>query len=195
MRHLAKARWLAGMLLAGVLAACSGIDTHIDSSPGFRQGDYRNYAWSSPPLVDSRDSQLLEVDRTVRASVDAELQKRGFVEVAKNAAAGLVDYRLASKMDVSQGSGSNSPRDDAARALDLNRSSATNVAVYNHPTLPYLQRVELLLSIQAQRSGDVVWQGTASKAVDNVNAGEQFSKADIQQAVGLLLQQLKDSDK
>jgi hypothetical protein len=96
-------------------------------------------------------------------------------------------------MDVSH-SGSNSPRDDAARATDLNRSSATDVAVYNHPTLPYLQRLELQLSIQS-RSGDVVWQGSASKAVDNANTGEQFSSADVQHAVGKLMEQLKDSVK
>jgi hypothetical protein len=193
MKYAATMRWLGWLLLAGLLTACSGIDTHVEGSPGFRQGDYRNYAWASPPLTDSRDPQLLKIDRTVRAAVDDELSKRGFVVVAKNAAAGLVDYRLASKMDVSV-SGSNSPRDDAARAWDLNRSSATDVAVYNHPTLPYLQHVELLLSIQ-ERSGNVVWQGSASKAVDNANPGEQFSAADIQRAVGMLMQQLKDSEK
>lgn len=194
MKYAAMTRWLGWVLVTGLLAACSGIDTHVDTSPGFRQGDYRNYAWGTPPLTDSRDPQLLKIDRTVRAAVDDELHKRGFVEVAKSAAAGLVDYRLASKMDVSQSGGSGSPRDDAARAFDLNRNSATDVAVYNHPILPYLQRVELLLSIQ-ERSGNVVWQGTASKAVDNANPGEQFSSADIQRAVAMLLQQLKDSDK
>jgi hypothetical protein len=194
MNHLAKARWAGLALLFGLLAACSGIETQVDPSPGFRAGDYRNYAWATPPLVDSRDAQLLQIDRVVRAAVDDELGKRGFVQVKKDAAAGLVDYRLASQMDVSH-AGSNSPRDDAARALDLNRNSATDVAVYNHPTLPYLQRLELMLSIQAQNSGDVVWQGKATKNVDNANPGEQFATADIQRAVGMLMQQLKDSDK
>lgn len=191
--NMAKARWLGLALLAGLLAACSGIDTQVDASPGFRQSEYRNYAWATSPLVESRDAQLLQVDRAVRAAVDDELRKRGFVEVKKDAAAGLVDYRLASQMDVSQG-GSNSPRDDAARATDLNRNSATDVAVYNHPTLPYLQRLELQLSIQS-RSGDVVWQGSASKAVDNANTGEQFSTADVRRAVTKLLEQLQDSNK
>lgn len=188
MTYAAAARRFVGVLSIGLLAACSGIDTHIDATPGFRAADYRNYAWSTPPLVDSRDAQLLKVDRTVRAAVDDELRRQGFVQVDKNSATALVDYRLASQMDVSH-AGSNSPLDDAARATDLNRNSATDVAIYNHPTLPYLERVELLLSVQA-RSGAVVWQGTASKAVENANPGERFSTDDIQRAVGMLLAKL-----
>lgn len=187
-------RWPIGVVVAGLLAACGGIDTRIDASPGFRQAEYRNYAWATPPLTESRDPQLLEIDRTVRAEVDAGLRQRGFSLVAKNAATALVDYRLASQMDVSQGSGTGSARDDAALAVDLNRSSATDVAIHNHPTLPYLQRLELLLSIQAQGSGDVVWQGTATKTVDNANTDEQFSSAEVRSAVAELLEKLKDAN-
>jgi hypothetical protein len=194
MRDRRIGRWLVLTLSTALVAACSGIDTHVEAKPGFREGDYRNYAWATAPLVDSRDPQLLKIDRVVRAAVDDELRKRGFVAVAREAAAGLVDYRLASQIDVSQ-AGSSSPRDDAARAVDLNRNVATDVAVHNHPILPYLQKVELVLSIQALRSGDVVWQGSASKAVDNANPGEQFATADIERAVGMLLEQMKDSNK
>lgn len=182
-------RRLAWLLVAGLLVACSGIDTQVEASSGFRSSDYRHYAWATPPLNDSLDTQLLKVDRTVRAAVDDELHKQGFSLVANNVADALLDYRLASQMSVSQ-PGSNSPRDDAARSMDLNRNSATNVAIYNHPTLPYLERVELLLSIQARRSGNIVWQGSASKVVDNADSGESFSRADIQRAVALLLAKL-----
>lgn len=195
MQKQAVVRWSIGVLFACLLTACGGIDTRTEAGPGFRQAEYRNYAWATPPLTDSRDQQLLELDRTVRAAVDAGLRERGFVLVAKSSAAALVDYRLGSQMDVSQGSGTGSPRDDAARAVDLNRSSATDVAIHNHPTLPYLQRLELLLSIQAQGSGDVVWQGTASRTVDNANTDEQFSSTEARNAVAELLQKLKDSDK
>lgn len=190
MGHSAMVRWFAGVLVAGLVAGCSGIDTQIDARPGFSPADYRSYAWATAPLVDSQNAQLLEIDRVVRATVDEQLQKQGFSRVATQAADALVDYRLASQMDVSQ-PGSNSPRDDAARAMDLNRNSATDVAIYNHPTLPYIEHVQLLLSLQARNSGTVVWQGTASKAVDNANPGERFSAADIQRAVTLLLGQLK----
>lgn len=189
MKH-GVARWLGGILLAGLLAACGGIDTRIEAAPDFRAADYREYAWATPPLTGSADAQLLQIDRTVRAAVDDELRRHGFALVPKNEAAALVDYRLASQMDVSQPGGSTSPLDDAARATDLNRNSATNVAVYNHPTLPYLERVELLLSVQAQRSGAIVWQGSASKAVDDINPGERFSSDDIRRAVAQLLAKL-----
>lgn len=183
------ARWFGGMLLAWMLAGCSGIDTQIEAAPGFRAGDYRNYAWATPPLAASADPQLLQIDRAVRAAVDDELRRRGFALVPQGEAAALLDYRLASQMDVSQPGGSASPLDDAARATDLNRNSATDVAIYNHPALPYLERVELQLSMQA-RSGAIVWQGRASKAVDDINPGERFSREDIRRAVAELLAKL-----
>jgi hypothetical protein len=191
-RSFSQAQRLIVMLLIGLQAACSGIDTHIDAQPGFNPAEYRHYAWATPPLVDSQNAALLQIDRVVRATVDSELQRQGYTRVESKAGAeALFDYRLASQMDVSQPGNSNSPRDDAQRAMDLNRNSATDVAIYNHPTLPYIERVELLLSLQAQRSGEIVWQGTATKNVDNVNPGERFSNADIQRAVTLLLSQLK----
>ncbi len=170
-----------------LLAACSGIETQSVAQPGFSLADYRQYAWATPPLRDSRDAELLLIDRSVRAAVDAQLQRLGCQQVERNAAAALVDYRLASKMNISY-PGSNSPRDDAAQLWNLDRS-ATNTAVYNHPTLPYIERVELLLSIQAQRSGVIVWQGNALKNVDDAN--QPFSVADIQRAAKLLMSNLK----
>jgi hypothetical protein len=186
---MAKGRWFGLLLAASWLAACSGIDTRVEAQPGFRPADYHRYAWATPPLARSLDANLLEVDRTVRAAVDDELRRQGFVPVPKAEAEVWLDYRLASQMDVGH-AGSNSPRDDLARATDLNRNSATNVALYNHPNLPYLERVELLLSMQAARSGAIVWQGSASKAVDNANPGERFSSADIRRAVAKVLAQL-----
>ncbi|HSB95313.1 MAG TPA: DUF4136 domain-containing protein [Spongiibacteraceae bacterium] len=191
-QSFAKPQRLAFILLVGLQAACSGIDTHIDAQADFNPADYRHYAWASRPLTDSQNVALLQIDRVVRATVDSELQRQGYTRVEnKSDADALFDYRLASHMDVSQPGNSNSPRDDAARAMDLNRNSATDVAIYNHPTLPYIERVELLLSLQAQRSGEMVWQGSAIKTVDDVNPGERFSTADIQRAVTLLLGQLK----
>jgi hypothetical protein len=190
MNCISTVQRLLAILAIGLLTACSGIDTHIDAQPDFNPASYRNYAWGTPPLVDSQNAQLLQIDRVVRAAVDSGLQQRGFARVDNSSADALLDYRLATHMDVSQ-PGGNSPRDDAARAMDLNRSSATDVAVYNHPTQPYIERVELLLSLQAKQSGVIVWQGNAIKNVDNANPGERFSDADIQRAVSLLLDQLK----
>jgi hypothetical protein len=192
MYRFTKLRWALLALAAVWLAACSGIDTQVKPRAGFDPAQYRNYAWATPPLLDSRDAQLLKIDKAVRAAVDSELQRQGFARVDNASADALVDYRLASQMDISR-AGSNSPRDDAARAMDLNRNSATDTAVYNHPTLPYIERVELLLSIQARRDGVIVWEGTATKNVDDVNPGQRYSEADIQRAVALLLQQLKPS--
>jgi len=191
-RSFLQAQRLVFILLIGLQVACSGIDTHIDAQPDFKPADYRSYAWATPPLADSQNVALLQIDRVVRAAVDSELQRQGYLRVDnKSDAEALFDYRLASHMDVSQPGNSNSPRDDAARAMDLNRNSATDVAIYNHPTLPYIERVELLLSLQARRSGEIVWQGSAIKTVDDVNPGERFSTADVQRAVTLLLNQLK----
>jgi Domain of unknown function (DUF4136) len=187
---MAMRKLLILTLSIALLAACSGIDTQIDAQPGFALADYRQYAWATPPLRDSRDAELLQIDRSVRAAVDDELQRLGCTQVERSTAAALVDYRLGSRMDISY-PGSNSPRDDAARMWDLDRNSATNTAVYNHPTLPYIERVELRLSIQAQRSGVIVWQGSALKDVDDANPGQRFSAADIRRAVQLLMGQLK----
>lgn len=191
MAKISHARWLILLLLSGLLMACNSIDTEVTAQPGFNAAAYRHYAWKSAALLDSRDTTLLEVDRTVRATVDGELQRQGYVLVANDVADALVDYRLSSRMDTSQQSSTGSPRDDMARATDLDRNSANNTALYNHPVQPYLERIELILSLQARQSGVFVWQGSASKNVDDVNPGQRFSNADIQRAVTLLLDELK----
>lgn len=191
MANFSFLRLLTLMLLICLQVACSGIDIHVAAEPSFSPAEYRHYAWKTSPLVESRDTELLQIDRTVRAAVDSELQRRGYILVANDIADSLLDYRLASHMDVSQAGGSGSPRDDLARASDLNRNSANNTALYNHPILPYIERIELLLSIQARRTGNFLWQGSAAKNVDDANQGQHFSTADIQRAVTLLLGQLK----
>lgn len=189
MANFSCVRLLTLMLLIGLQIACSGIETHVVAQPGFNAVEYRHYAWKTTPLVESRDSELLEIDRAVRAAVDSELQRQGYTRVANDVADALLDYRLSSHMDVSQAGDSGSPRDDLARASDINRNSANNTALYNHPILPYIERVELLLSIQARSSGVFLWQGSAAKNVDDAN--QRFSSADIKRAVTLLLAQLK----
>lgn len=189
MINFSFARFVTLILLIGLQVACSGIDIHVAAEPGFNAAAYRHYAWKTAPLIESRDTELLQIDRTVRAAVDGELQRRGFILVANDAADALLDYRLSSHMDFSQAGGSGSPRDDLARASDPERNSANNTALYNHPILPYIERIELLLSVQARSSGIFLWQGSAVKNVDDVN--QRFSSADIQRAVTLLLNQLK----
>jgi len=58
-----------------------------------------------------------QIDRVVRAAVDDELQRQGFTRVENNAADAHWIIDIASHMDVSH-AGSNSPLDDAARAMD-----------------------------------------------------------------------------
>lgn len=180
-------------LLALVLSACSSVDTDVQPAPGFRAEDYRSYSWASPPLRARKDQNAnagsdqnwQRVDEQVRAAVDAQLQRHGFQRVDSNAAA-LIDYRIGSQMRESQ-PGINSPRDEADKMWDLNRNSATDVAIYNHPTLPYVESAELWLTLKSVQSGAVVWQGKSSTVIDNANPGEQVDKADIDKAVAKLI--------
>ncbi|HEY3700300.1 MAG TPA: DUF4136 domain-containing protein [Spongiibacteraceae bacterium] len=180
-------------LLAMALWACSSIDTDVQPAPGFRAADYRTYSWASPPLRIRKDQNanagsdqnLQRVDEQVRTAVDAELQRRGFQRVDNNAAA-LIDYRIGSQMTVSQ-PGINSPRDEADKMWDLNRASATDTAIYNHPTLPYVESAELWLTLKSVQSGTVVWQGKSSTVIDSANPGKQVDNADIKKAVAKLI--------
>lgn len=181
---------LAALLLTVVaLCACSSIETKVDAKPGFASRDYRLYAWATPPLPAGGDPNLRKIDGAVREAVDADLQRRGFQQVERSAAVALVDYRLATQMDTSQ-PGINSPRDEAAKMWDLNSASPTDTAVYNHPTLPYVERSQLLLSIKSVARDEIVWQGSASKIIDNANPGQRVSTDDVRKAVAKLFEQL-----
>ena len=175
-------------LFALLLCGCSSITTEIQPVSGFRIEDYPTYTWGSAPLRKSSDANLLQLDADVRAAVDRELQRRGFQRV-DNGASALIDYRIGSQMSVSQ-PGINSPRDEADKMWDLNRSSATDVAIYNHPTLPYVESSELWLTLKSTQTNTVVWQGKASKIIENANPGQRVEKKDIDKAVAKLIAQL-----
>lgn len=83
-------------LLAMVLSACSGVETHPDAIDTFAAGNYHYYSWRSEPIVNSTNSRdpMYTLDPILRKAVDTTLQSKGYVLDAQRAQFS-VDYLFA----------------------------------------------------------------------------------------------------
>jgi hypothetical protein len=87
---------LAGLLSILMLAACGGIETRPEATDTFTAGNYQFYQWRNPPMENTINSTdpIYTMDPMVRRSIDAELQKKGYV-LDENRAQFSVDYLYA----------------------------------------------------------------------------------------------------
>ncbi|MEM1156400.1 MAG: DUF4136 domain-containing protein [Pseudomonadota bacterium] len=74
-------RTLATFLFALILAACSGIETRPAPIEQFAAGNYKYYKWRSEPLPnpDNLQDPMHVIDPIVRAQLDKDLAKKGYV--------------------------------------------------------------------------------------------------------------------
>ncbi|MEM6580836.1 MAG: DUF4136 domain-containing protein [Pseudomonadota bacterium] len=74
-------RTLATFLFATMLAACSGIETRPAPIEQFAAGNYKYYKWRSEPLPnpDNLQDPMHVIDPIVRAQLDKDLAKKGYV--------------------------------------------------------------------------------------------------------------------
>jgi hypothetical protein len=100
-RGAAMARLITLLVLSGLLAACSGVETVPDDTARFEATGYTRFAWRSDPLrqdIYARD-RLYQADPIIREAIAARLVELGYREVARDEAEFLVEYLAAGSVN------------------------------------------------------------------------------------------------
>ena len=183
-------KWAGYGLLTVALAGCLSTRTQTWHADEFeqRQSEWRHYRWSSAPLAAGQaGARMLAVDQAVRAEVDAKLAARGYHRDPSQAQF-AVDYRIGGDSQVGL-TGPLSPTDEAERIFaGPNAEYEVSSKFYTHRTLGYQEFGHLRLSVYDIASKRIVWQGSASKLVDDPGASPQRLAAEISNSTGKLLQ-------
>lgn len=188
--------WLT-LLVVVLVAACASTKVQTWQSKGFEQvqGNWVFYTWGAPALTDEEtySEGIRVIDKATRRHVNAQLAALGYVEDF-NRAQFEVDYRVGSESVVGGVGGPMSPRDVHERALaGPNAEYEVSSAFYTHRTLGYHEFSKLKITLYDRDSRLIVWEGLASKLVDNPQAGEEQVRAMVGRAVDKVLRQLPAS--
>jgi hypothetical protein len=94
-----RIHYLATLLLAMTLAACSGTETMPADTDSFASGNYRYFKWRSEPLQNTARSSdpIYVLDPILRRQVNAALAEKGYV-LDEEKAQFSVDYFFATGM-------------------------------------------------------------------------------------------------
>lgn len=148
---------IVGFFALALLGGCQEMQVERVKQNGAAVG-FSTYAWGQAALSDVPDAsaQLVELDEEMRGAVTAELQARGYRQVADNANADMVvDYQIAVIEEQFSGDPSN-PSWDAQ--FDSNSQSG----VVELPERTGAPRVTLMLGIGRADSAPI-WGGSATK--------------------------------
>lgn len=170
-----KARPVIALCTALILVGCIGTRLQFWQSEAFteQQGVWRYYRWEDQPLVadaSSRDNIAI-VDSAVRNELGLLLGQKNYLEDAARAQF-EVDYRVGDESAVGQ-QGLLSPTDHYERIkAGPNAEYEVSSRFYTHRTLGYHEVSHLKLTFYDIESRRIVWQGSASKLVDDPTASE-----------------------
>jgi hypothetical protein len=166
---------LAGAVLVGALAACSGIQTRTNFDPSAVQAleSYRTYSWL--PMKEGADTRIYNsiIQSRVRLAVDRELAERGYRLVDENQ---KPDFKLGwhgaidKRVDVDVINNFYGYRWDpwfdpffGPVAYGGAGAPTATVREYREGTL--------ILDVVDAKSNNLVWRGTAETTLaDNMNA-------------------------
>lgn len=164
-------------MLLLLLTACSGVEVDVHPAADFAPARYQALAWASPPLGDKSPPEMRALERTVRKSVEKGLVAHGYSLAAGAAPDLLIDYRWSRRIE-SQGAGSVSPSDEAARVIDLDSTPAGESALYRHPTVDVAERVNMRVSLRDAATRELVWWGSAEMVAPDGDQGAQQKQVD-----------------
>lgn len=172
------ARFVVALMLACL--ACSGVRVTTDFDPSADFTRVRSYAWldeRSGVQGDRADVTSL-LDRRVRRSVDAELQRKGLSAVGRAEADVLVTYHLGveTKLDVNT--------IDTGYGYGRSRYRA---GVSTHTTVTEYQEGTLLIDVIEPKSKQLIWRGSGQARIRRSSTPEQREER-IDQAVAQILE-------
>jgi hypothetical protein len=149
---------LAPLLLLGWVASCASWTVKSEASATVPYGQYRTYAWITPPGVGTVDRLL---DQHVRDQVAGDLAQRGIAPAADGAQPDFfVDYTVAT-----------GPLDqtvvaDSGPAYGVGASGATYVPPLPRAATYRYTQGKLRIDFSDARTGRIFWRGYAAYGMD-----------------------------
>ncbi len=166
MNHLKS---LAAVLLALLVAACSGIEVEVGDPSQFTAGNFKTYSWRSEPFENfaySRDPVYL-IDPILRELVDAELQGKGFRQVPRGGDF-TINYIYAP--GVLKGVPSELTSNVAPRAGVRPNTNISGAERDNAIALAGVKETRnIVLQVNDGESGLEIWRAEITKIIANVN--------------------------
>jgi len=174
-------------LTAGLLAACSGVETIPDDTGPFAARGFSSYAWRSDPLTPGRSrDRLAEADPIIRSSVDDRLAELGYALVEQDAADFLVEYIAGASINAGRipTTASNVTPYPSAQ---INRQ-ADGATVDNAYALGGLKEMgNLLLVFVEPAATELLWRVRISKVVEDANSvNEKAVRRAVRQGLATL---------
>lgn len=183
---LTKQALIIPALLAMVLSACSGVETHPDEIDKFVAGNYHYYSWRSEPLINttnSRDS-MYKIDPYLRRAIDKTLQGKGYILDTERAQFS-VDYIFAAgTRDGVKGEAATNLSTHPGIVPDRNIDQASIDNAYALGGLKETRNIGIQLNDIARK--EEVWWVVITKMVDDVNTLEDTG---LRKSVGTAIDQ------
>jgi hypothetical protein len=178
---------LPALLAAGLLAACSGVETIPDDTSAFTAKGFSRYAWRSEPLSQERSrDRLAQVDPIIRSSVDERLAELGYALVEREQADFLVEYIAAASINAGRlpTTASNVTPYPSAQ---INRQ-ADGATVDNAYALGGMKEMgNLLLVFVEPTATQLLWRVRISKVIEDANrVNEKAVRRAVRQGLATL---------
>jgi len=166
LRSTMKTPWTCAAILLAVMPACSSLATSFDYDTAHAFGAPKTYAW-----IEKQDNSIGM--RRVRDSVDAELAARGLTQTATKP-----DFQIAAHLGTQE----------KLRVVDWGYSYPSRGYWHGGHDVDVYQYEEgsLVLDVIDPTKSELVWRGTASKAVDPSWTPEE-REVEVREAVRALL--------
>ena len=185
---------LLTLVLAVMMAACSGIETRPADIATFAAGDYKYYKWRSEPMQNTTNSQdpMYAMDPILRKELDKQLAAKGYV-LDETRAQFSVDYIFAAGMRMGARSAEAS---NISPYPSVNPNRQVNQAVVDNAYA--LGGVKETSNIALQFNDEVtkreVWQVIITKIVENVNKVDtREMKSSLKEGIQQALKTLPDA--
>lgn len=193
-------RRAALLLIAPLLVACAGIETHTSPVDRFAEGNYQTYSWRAEKIENTGNSSdpLYIIAPTLRAAVDEELASKGY-RYQHDGGDFLIDYQF--KAGLSDGVLSatassannryNIPETDVVLNRRTDQALVDNAYALSGPR----ETNNILLQFSDRATQSLVWAASMTKIVENVNQeNTQKMRKSVNAAVRKVLRRLPSAN-
>lgn len=176
-----SAACLVALAVASGCVSGTAMRIRAEPNPAATFGRYATYAWLTPPLGAIRSAgddpwgsvpttaerDALEFDRQVRREVDAQLARRGYVQVSASEADLVVDYRAGAR---------HKELTDSMGEYSRYRAEGGSEG-WGDTFMGGYEEGELAILVADARTRAWVWQGTATAVVNPSLRARRLPKA------------------
>jgi hypothetical protein len=164
------ARLIFLLVVSGLLAGCSGIETVPEDTARFEATGYTRYAWRSEPLQQDnyRRDPLYQADPVIREAIETRLLELGYRQVAREDAQFFVEYLAAGSINAGRVATTASNVTPYPSAM-INRQ-ADGATVDNAYALGGVKEMGNLLVVFVEPADSaVLWRVRISKVMEDAN--------------------------